>query len=111
MKLADIVARFADLEIHAKRTGDDNYCELVFFSKDTVSWDKVISGILGPAVKPPKVKPTKEDLRISDAYGGVQAGQTLFRKDFEDHSVIAMFWPWQDQARTTLKMALIKKSG
>ena len=38
----------------------------------------------------------------------VKAGQTLFKKDFEGHSIIAMFWPWQDQAHTTLKIALLK---
>ena len=107
MKLPDIIGRFADLKIHVKRVTADDYYELVFYSDDTAQWDKVITSFLGSPVKPPKIKPTKEDLRISDAYGGIQAGQTLFKKDFEGHSIMAMFWPWQDRAHTTLKIALL----
>ena len=110
MKLSDIIGRFNDLKIHADRVATDDYYEIVFYSKDTAVWDKAITDALGPAVKPSKIKPTKEDLRITDAYGGIQAGQTLFKKDFEGHSIIAMFWPWQDQAHTTLKMALLNNS-
>ena len=107
MKLSEIIERFGDLAIHAKRASADDYCELVFHSKDTAQWCKAITGVLGSAVKPSNIKPTKEDLRIADAYGGIQAGQTLFKKDFEGHSIIAMLWPWQDQAHTTLKIALL----
>ena len=108
MKLSDVIEKFADLKIHAKRAATDDYYEAVFYSRDTAEWDKVIVNILGFAVKPSKDNPSKEDLRITDAYGGIEAGQTLFKKDFEGHSIIAMFWPWQDQAHTTLKIAILK---
>ena len=107
MKLPDIIELFGDLKIHAKRAATDDYYEIVFYSKDTAEWDKAITNILGSAVKPPKMKPSKEDLRITEVYGGIQAGQTLFKKDFESHSIMAMFWPWQDQAHSTLKIALL----
>lgn len=110
MKLPDIISRFSGLKIHANRAATDDYYEAVFFSKDTAEWDKAIADILGAAVKPSKAKPSKDDLKITDSYGGIQASQTLFKKDFESHSIIAMFWPWQDRAHTTLKIAILNNS-
>lgn len=110
MILRDIIERFGDLKIQAKRAITDAYCELVFYSKDTAAWEKVITDLLGPAVKPPRANPSREDLRITEAYGGIQAGQTLFKKNFEGYAVMAMFWPWQDKAHATLKIAVTSES-
>ena len=107
MTLSEIAGRFAGLQIDNKRVDTEEYCELVFYTKDTAEWDKAIAGFFGPAVKPLKARPSREDLRITEAYGGIQAGQVLFRKDVEGRSAIAMFWPWQDGTRTTLKIALL----
>lgn len=107
MVLNEIVERSKALGVYEKRTATDIYYEVVFYTKDTREWEKVLAGILGAAAKPPAVKPTKEDARITQEYGGIYQGQTLFRKQCGDSTVIAMFWPWQDGAHTTLKVALV----
>ena len=109
MRLSDIIKQFSDLKIHAKRDLAVDYCELVFCSEDTARWEEVIINVLGPAIKPPKADPSKEDIRVTAAYGGIRADQTLFKKDFEGYSIIAMFWPWQDHAHATLKIATIAR--
>jgi hypothetical protein len=48
-------------------------------------------------------------LRMTEDYGGIQTGQTLFMREFDDFNVMAMFWPWQDGKHVTLKITLLEK--
>lgn len=109
MKLKEIIEKCSMLSVYEKRCITDEYNEVVFYNKEIDEWNKVFADILGPAIKPTGVKPTKDDIHVTKDYGGIWINQTLFKKEFDDVTVIAMFWPWQDDIRTTLKMALIKK--
>jgi len=106
MTLKEIIEKCNTLAVREKRSVTDEYCELVFYSKDTDEWDKVFTEIFGKAVKPSGTKPTKEDLRLTENYGGIHANQTLYKKEADNTTIIAMFWPWQDNSNTTLKLAV-----
>ena len=107
--LKEIVEKCNALEIYEKRCVSDKYFELVFCNKEMDKWEKIVTDFLGVAVKPPKRKPTKEDIHITNGYGGIQSNQTLFKKEFDNATIIAMFWPWQDNTYTTLKVAVLRK--
>lgn len=109
MTLKEIVERCSGLGVYEQRSITDEYGELVFYNKEIDQWNMVFSDILGPAVKPQGAKPTKDDLRLTKNYGGIRAEQTLFKKEIDGFPVIAMFWPWQDEVHTTLKLAVLKK--
>jgi hypothetical protein len=110
MTLKEIIEKFSALGISEERHSDAEYDERVFYSKEIDNWNKVLTDILGPAIKPAGVKPTKEDLQLTEAYGGIYDNQTLFKKEFEGVCVMAMFWTWQDKVHTTLKMVLLRKN-
>jgi len=107
--LKEIIERCSELKVCEKRQISDAYSELVFYSKDLEQWNEVFAGIFGPAAKPAGVKPAKVDARLTEAYGGIFANQTLFKKEEDAVVAIAMLWPWQDGAHVTLKMALVQK--
>lgn len=107
--LKKIIEACGTLKIQEKRCISDTYCELVFYSKDTDEWNKKFDEAFGRAKKPAGEKITKEDLRLTEHYGGIRDDQTLYKKEFENTTLIAMFWPWQDGLHTTLKMAVLEK--
>ncbi|HPA15173.1 MAG TPA: cob(I)yrinic acid a,c-diamide adenosyltransferase [Desulfobacterales bacterium] len=109
MTLKDILEKCGRLSVYKNRCITDDYCELVFFSKDIDQWDRALSSILGSPRKSAGVKPVEEDLNLTKDSGGIRVEQTLFEKTFDDATVIAKFWPWNDKVYTTLKMALLKK--
>ncbi len=109
MKLKEIVQKCRMENVHEVRRITDDYVELVFYNKKLDQWNKTFFDILGPPKKPAGVKPSKEDLDLTEDYGGIWINQTLFRKEFGDSTVVAMYWPWQDEVHTTLKMANSKK--
>lgn len=109
MTLREIIERCRMLGVDEERRDSDAYHELVFYKEEIDEWNKVLADILGPAIKPAGAKPSKDHRRLTKEYGGIWAGQTLFKKDFDDVTVIAMFWPWQDRTHVTLKMALLEK--
>jgi len=107
MTLNEILIRCNSLEIHETRSENEEYYELVIYNKDLEEWSRILADILGPARKPKGVEPTDGDLHLTKASGGIRINQTLFEKEFQTATVIAKFWPWEDNTHTTLKMALL----
>ncbi|MBF0217533.1 MAG: hypothetical protein HQL30_11130 [Candidatus Omnitrophica bacterium] len=110
MPIKTIAEKLASLEIYEKRCVSDDFCEMVFLKKDIMKWDEVLTGELGPAVKPLGEAPTKEDTVLTEDYGGIFKNQVLYKKDVGGVLVAAMLWPWQNNTHVTLKM-FVKKSG
>ncbi len=107
MTLEQILQACKKFKISDERVISDEYCELVIFNDELEEWSIVLSGILGSAQKPRGVEPTQGDLDLTRASGGIRVEQTLFRKEIGNLTVIAKFWPWDDDVHTTLKMALL----
>ncbi len=109
MTLKEIVKKCKTLDIYEERVSSSDYYEIVFYTKDIAEWTRLFEGILGAAVKPVGEEPIEEDAELTKKYGGVRGSQPLYRKRFGNITVIAMFWPWQDKVRTTLKIVFIKQ--
>lgn len=108
MTLEEIFQKLGSLEVSEERCRTYEYGELVFYREEEEKWNNMFTDILGPAVKLPGAKPTREDQLLTQDYGGIRYDQTLFKKDFGDSTVVAMFWPWQDKVHVTLKIILLK---
>jgi len=109
MTLNDIIEKFGDLKFAERREMTNDYAEFVLLNTEMDAWIQFFIEELGPAVKPEGAKPTEEDLALTKEYGGIYNGQTLFKKDFDDHHMLAMIWPWGDHKHITLKIAYVAK--
>lgn len=108
MTVQEIVAACSTLNIMEQRALTDEYGELVFYRKDLPEWEKLLIRFFGVAAKPAGERPTEEALGLTGDCGGMQDNQTLFKKEANGFTVIAMLWPWQDGAHVTLKIILRK---
>ena len=104
----DVSQKGSDLKIYQQREISEDGCEIVFFSRDTEQWNAVLSDVLGPVTKPAGAKPSGQDAKLTKPFGGIWADQTLYSKEIEQGTVIAMLWPWQNNEQTTLKITLVK---
>ena len=111
MELKDIIDRCKTLNIYEERFVADNYYEIVYYTKDNDQWMKLFTEILGPVVKSAGAEPSEEDAALTKKHGGVRGNQVLFKKEVGSTIIAAMFWPWQDEVRTTLKVAFIPKQS
>lgn len=109
MRLQEIIDRLGISHVHEVRHITDEYGELVVDNKDIEEWNRRFSDILGSPIKPAGVRPSKDDLNLTKNYGGIWASQTLFKKEYDDFTLIAMYWPWQDGAHVTVKMAHLRR--
>lgn len=109
MTAREIIEKCSMLNVHQQRYISDDFSEIVFYTREIDTWNKLLTDIFGPAVKPVGVKSTKDILRLTKNYGGVYENQTLFKKKFGNTNLIAMFWPWQDGIHTTLRINIVKK--
>ncbi|MBD3264886.1 MAG: hypothetical protein GF375_07265 [Candidatus Omnitrophica bacterium] len=109
MELRELKSRFANLDVYEQRDSQEDYEELVFYARDLEKWEEILCDFFGQPAKPAEAKPTRADSKLTREFGGVFKGQTLFKKDMPEKTVIAMLWPWQDNEHITLKIASIKK--
>ncbi|MCG2713114.1 MAG: hypothetical protein L6416_12440 [Candidatus Omnitrophica bacterium] len=109
MVIKEIIEKCKKFEIYQLRTVSDNYAEIVMYTSEISKWSAIFNEILGAPVSPAGINPTAEDTQITREYGGIFAEQTLYKKDFPENTIIAMFWPWQDGERVTLKVVLLPK--
>lgn len=107
MRLNDIYEKCKHLTIYDRRCVNDEFIELVFYNKDLPDWFDTMSSLLGEPRKAQNCEPSTDDLALTARTGGIRYEQTLFEKTFEGGTVIAKFWPWQDNAHTTLRVALL----
>ena len=107
MTLNEILIRVRGLKVHEVRSENDDYYEIVIYNEEIDKWSEALSSVLGPARKPKGVEPSDADLELTKASGGIWVNQTLFEKKFQSGTVVAKFWPWEDNIHTTLKMAFL----
>ncbi len=107
MTLNEILVRCQKLQIHEERSKNDEYYELVIYNNEIDEWQKILHDMLGEPRKPKGVAPSKSDLKLTKASGGIRINQTLYEREFGDVIIVAKFWPWEDDVHTTLKMALL----
>jgi len=104
MTAQDFLEKCHHLTIYQKRDVDPDYAEVVFLTKDLSEWTAVFTDVFGEPLSPAGTPPTPEITQLTKDYGGISAAQTLYKKDFSGKIVLAMLWPWQDNAHTTLKI-------
>ncbi|MBF0433209.1 MAG: hypothetical protein HQK83_18155 [Fibrobacteria bacterium] len=109
MTFQKIIDKCRALSVFEERTAQDNFAEFVFLVKDQDEWNTLFQEIFGSAVKPAGTRPSPEDLEAAKDFGGIYPDQTLFKQEYEEFSVLAMIWPWQDCAHSTVKLGIIKK--
>lgn len=103
-----IMEKCKGLSVAKTRKNNEKYCELVFFDDDLDKWDEILASMLGPAEKPRFKKPSKDQQVLTKEFGGIRHNQTLYKKDIDGSTLVAMFWPWRDRTHTTLKVGLVK---
>lgn len=109
MTLKEIMERCEGLRVYERRNSDELRDVRVFYNEDIGEWDKIFNDILGHPIKPAGVNPTEDDVDLTKNYGGIWSNQTLFKKEFNEITVMAMLLPWQDDIHTTLKTVILEK--
>lgn len=92
------------LSFDSLRTDCDNFFEGVVISAELEKLNIQLKSFLGEPVYPSKSRLPYKVQETVDGFGGIMPGQTLYYKNSGSDSIFAMLWPWQDGARTTLKI-------
>lgn len=114
MKLHDVISKFKSLHPCQKKYHVDSrgeYAQLVFDRRDMAAWYQGVQDLFGPAVKTEDQPVTDELVRLTHDFGGIFDHQTLFCMEQENQRILAMFWPWRDNRRVTLKIMVSSRRG
>lgn len=107
--LKEIIDCCSELKVREKRCMTEEFIELVFNNDEIIEWQRILTAFLGEPIKPEGQEPSKTDLALTARTGGIRINQTLYEAEFEDETIVAKFWPWEDKMHTTLRMALLAK--
>jgi len=111
MVLKTLIEQYNKLTVAEERQIEDDYIEVVINNAALEEWSRILTTALDHVKKPAGTPPTEEDLTITDNFGGIHDGQTLFQKKFDEGMVIAMLWPWGDQMHTTIKIIFLENNS
>jgi len=119
MKIENLVGEELCNSINEIRESSENYEELVFFSKDISSWNRILTEKLGPPLisaeeieienSSEETLSSKKDaaLKLANSFGGISKGQTLYYGTYNSAVILIMIWPWQDKEHVTLKKIIL----
>ena len=119
MKILNLVGEALCNSIKETRESSAKYEEVVFFSKDVSSWNRILTEKLGYPLATPEefeientsreILSSRKDaaLKLADSFGGISKGQTLYHGTYNLTEILIMIWPWQDKAHVTLKKVII----
>jgi hypothetical protein len=68
------------------------------------SLHKTLVGFFGPPLKPAERKPTRQEKKQAEPYGGIRIGQTLYYSADDNAFSIALIWPWGNGEKATVKI-------
>ena len=103
-----LFAKLLELSPSEKRGQTDEFLEAVFLNTSLSKLNKVLEEFLGEALKPADAPANSQARDAAKPYGGIYVNQTLYRKELQDRTAIAMLWPWGNNTHTTLKIILEK---
>ena len=119
MKIENLVGQELCDSIKEIRESSGKYEEVVFFSKDISTWNRILTEKLGPplvSAEEFKIEDTSKEilsskkdaaLKLANSFGGISKGQTLYYGTYNLTEILIMIWPWQDKAHVTLKKAIV----
>lgn len=119
MKIVNLVGKELSSSIKETRESSAKYEEVVFFSKDISTWNRILTEKLGhPLVSTEQfeIEDTSKEilssekdaaLKLANSFGGITKGQTLYHGTCNFTEILIMIWPWQDKAHVTLKKVII----
>jgi hypothetical protein len=102
--LVDLIRQCNDLTIKNARKIDYDRMEFVIDYSEFAQWVGKFNALLGPAIKPSGVEPSAMHKKLTQDYGGITEYQTLYSKEVNGITVVAMFWPWGDKTSQTLHL-------
>ena len=103
VEFIELMEQIKNFNYDAVRQNEENYFEAVILSKDMEGFSKKIEIFFGVAIWPSLNKlPPKVEIIVTK-FGGIMSGQKLYYKQ-ADNPAYAMFWPWQDGQRVTVKI-------
>jgi hypothetical protein len=119
MKILNLVGEALCNSIKETRESSAKYEEVVFFSKDVSSWNRILTEKLGHPLATSEefeientskeILSSRKDaaLKLADSFGGISKGQTLYHGTYNLTEILIMIWPWQDKVHVTLKKVII----
>lgn len=113
MELIELLAKLNHLEYSQKKYHVDRYGEyaqLVFPHDHMPTWLSAVGELLGAPVKTADTPVTDELIQLTEDFGEIFDHQTLFYREIDEHRIMAMFWPWSNNASITLKIMILNRT-
>ena len=113
MNFETLVGKELCSSIFELRENTDSYEEVVVLSQDISTWKTLLTEKLGPPLLSPEKYNDQDSskidaaLQLSEPFGGIAEGQTLYHGTYNSTVILIMIWPWQNNINVTLKKAIL----
>ena len=103
MEFEEIKSDIKKTPLYNLRVDNDSYFEAVVKKEAVGEVMRLLEAAMGNPAWPSKGRLAKDARNLTDKFGGLRSGQTLFFLKKENVSLFAMLWPWQDGEKVTIR--------
>ena len=105
MEFQEMLNKIKGIPLLQLQEQQDKFFGVVMKTDQLQVLEPLLASFFGLPLKPPHSQVTPEVARITRPYGGIMENQTLyFRRQYQERSILAMIWPWNDGSNFTLKI-------
>lgn len=105
MQFNELIQELKQLNFESWRKETGDYFEAVVLKSGLPGLAGRLNNWFGQPVFPAKTKLPSSIEKITNEFGGIRPGQTLYLWQEGKDLILAMLWPWQDKEHTTVKIA------
>ncbi len=105
MSFSELINSLKKVPIFEERVNTPKLREFVVSSDHITSLHTILTQFFGDSFKAPGYQPSPAHKKLAAMWGGIRDGQTLYFRQEGELNSCAMFWPWQDGTRCTVKLA------
>ena len=105
MEFRDMIDKIKILPLLELQEKDGDFLGAVMTTDNSCRLEQLLNDFFGQPLKPPQTEASAEISQIAGPYGGIRENQTLYlRKGYQNSSILAMIWPWNNGSNFTLKI-------
>jgi hypothetical protein len=104
MRFEELKDQIKTCKFEEVRVDNNDFFEAVLRKANLDTIHAKLISVFGPSTWPSESKLTSEVQEVIQPFGGIMSGQTLYFTHMDEWAVFAMFWPWGDKERVTLKL-------
>ncbi|MDP8218336.1 MAG: hypothetical protein P9M03_06395 [Candidatus Theseobacter exili] len=100
----ELLDKLSKIHFEEKRNDSPHLYEFVIIKEQLDQVKSCMESFFGPAIKIENQNPSRQTTDLTKSHGGIRKEQSCYFLNYDGNEYLALFWPWSDGKRITVKL-------